>query len=266
MKTNNLSLIYLVFILSTLTLNSCSKDKQKNDEKTIKLKQVVTTFDGSSFDTLKYIYTGDDVKTISSYSNSPTIYTWIYTKNENKYDMSIYNGTTLTHNGFYEINAQGYLDSLIIINLATSTINNRDKYYYNSNGYNVRSISNHITYINDIYKYYNSDGDFTYWIYNFEDNRVPANPFIDSITFEYYPNELKVPIDYALQDKFGKNNKHLVKKRNNYDRATATLKKTYEYIYEFDSKGLVTKRFLKIFSQPGNILISSEQDEYSYYE
>ncbi|MCC6517018.1 MAG: hypothetical protein IT275_11755 [Chitinophagales bacterium] len=263
MKKSTLILAVLISIFSV----SCKKDKLSIDYSKIKVKQIATNNNGSSMDTIRFFYTNDNVKTVTNYSANPTfLYTWNYIKNGNKYDVSSIYGTVNTHEGFYNINSQGFIDTSRFTNIVTSAFNNRDKYYYNSDGYNTRSITNYNTYENDVTKYYTVEGDFKYWIYDFKHFTTPASSYIDSIAFDYYNDENHVAFEYSLQDKFGKLNKHLVKKRYNYDRTTGILKRTIEYQYELDSKGLVTRRISSYYNQPGNILSSTVDSRYTYYE
>ncbi|MCB0508090.1 MAG: hypothetical protein R2739_02975 [Chitinophagales bacterium] len=257
---------HYLLLASILLLNACKKDTATFDYSKIKIKQSVTQHN-SVYDTIRYTYTGEDVQTVTNYSNDPTFfYTFNYTKNGSKYDYSTFYGTTPTHQGFYNINAQGLFDTSSITNIITTNINNRDRYYYNSDGYNVRAISNYNTYENDVKKYYNSEGDYSYWIYDFSNFITPSNSYRDSVVFEYYTDENHVAFEYALQDRFGKRNKHLVKKRSSYNSVTGTLKSTYEYEYVLDSKGLVKNRIWRIYNQPGNVLTDTRITDYQYYE
>lgn len=267
MKKKFLLIRGVLYLFCMLFISSCSKDKSTAiDYSKIKIKQAIT-FNGSYYDTLNYSYSGDNVSTIRIYSNDPTMsYTSNYIKNGNRYDLILIYGTVLTYQGIYILNSQGYVDSSKISNVITSVTNNIDKHYYNNNGYSIRDVYEYNAFQNDYTNYYNSDGDNTYWINKYESFTNPANSFVDSVTFEYYSDELLVPFEYALQGKFGKSNKHLKKNRIHYDRATGTLKKTYEYFYELDAKGLVTRRQMKIFLQPGNVLTSVEDAHYTYYE
>lgn len=264
MKNNSKLLSITTLFLIIILMISCKNSGVSTDYSRIRVKQVITTYD-SYIDTMYYYYSGENVQTVNHYSYDPaTKYTYNYTKNGSKYDFSSIYGTTPTHEGFLNLNAQGLIDTSRVTNIITTAFNNRNKSYYNSSGYQTRDISNYNTYENDIKKYYTAEGDFSYWIYDLTNFSVPANSYQDSVTFEYYSNELHVPYEFTLQAKYGKLNKHLVKKRYNYDKNTAVLKSTVEYQYELDSRGLVTKRTTKRYNQPGNVLTSTTIAEYTY--
>ena len=147
------------------------------------------------------------------------------------------------------------------------TFNSRQKSYFDANGFSIRDISDYNSYINDYKKFYNAAGDNLYWIYDLYYPATPADNRRDSIVFEYDLNKpLHVLFEFAIQERYGKPNKHLVTKRLYYNTLAANvLTRTSEYQYEVDINGLVTKRISTSYTQPGNVATSSDTTYYNYY-
>jgi len=264
MKKLQLLILGSVFAMAI----SCKKENPSKDYSNVKLKTAITLHTAGN-DTIKYFYNGDDIKAVSNNGSSPNyFYTTNYTKTVSGFNIGTIYGTTPTHEGFYTLNAQGYADTARLTNIITSSFNNRDKYYYDATGYLTRSITNYNTYINNIKFNYNSDKNYSYWIY---DVTRPLNPSLstkDSVVFEYYSDKLfHVSLSNVLYKIFGKPEKNLVKKRTYYDlNKSANIHRTTEYEYVLDTDGLVTQSLTKYLNQPGNVLTRADTVVYTYYK
>lgn len=248
---------------------SCKKEEGTSiDYSTFRIKQAIHHLDGT-IDTTIYTYSGDNVETRTVYSTSPsTVYIRNFTKSGSQYQVDFYTNATHSHSGFYNINSAGFLDTSRLTNLSSMLFNNRDKYYYDADGRNTRSISNYNTYENDSKRYYNSNDDYMYWIYDVYRFDNPLLSRKDSVVFEYYLDKpLHVPFKAALESTLGKPNKHLIKKRLYYDLLNSNvLRQTYEYDYLTDENGLVTREIWRIYTQPGNVLTRTDTTFFTYYE
>lgn len=107
MNEKKLLISCILYLFCVLLISSCSKDKSTSiDYSKIKIKQSIT-FNGLYYDTLNYSYSGDNVSTIITYSDNPSMsYTYNYIKNGDRYDIDFLFGTTLTYHGFYILNSQ----------------------------------------------------------------------------------------------------------------------------------------------------------------
>ncbi len=263
MKSSKLILVIAI----TMTLFACKKESNKTtiDYSKVKIKQTIVRH--GVVDTITYIYNGENVEEYSVNGGSLTRYLRKYIKNGSQFDLEFYSGTTKTHEGFSMLNAQGFIDTSRLTYIPTMSLNYRTKSYFDANGFAIRDITDYNSYINDYKKFYNAAGDNLYWIYDLTYPALPANNKRDSVVFEYdLSKPLHVPFEYALQEKYGKLNQHLVTKRLYYNTlAGNVLRLTYNYQYDIDANGLVTKRIQTIYTQPGNVLSQSDTTFYSYY-
>jgi hypothetical protein len=262
-----ISKIILLFI-AILSVFACKKEYDSNtpiDYSKYKIKQVIRHHGNT--DTTTYFYNGENIDEFISYSNDPIKYLRKYIKNGNQFDLEFYSDNVKTHEGFDMLNTQGFIDTSRLTRISTMSFNNRSKSYYDVNGFLIRDISDYNTYINDYKKFYKTDGDNLYWIFDRYYPAMPANNTRDSIVFEYDLNKpLHVLFEFTQQDRYGKPNQHLVTKKLNYNTLSANvLSRTNEYQNEIDANGLVTKRILTIFNQPGNVILQSDTTYYSYY-
>jgi len=253
----------LLFILSVAVLAGCNK----NDDKVVQPGEFRMSksihIGNSNTDTTYYTYSGDDASYKVSYSNTPSIYNNVYTKNGSQYDLAFYTNSTKTHEGFSHLTASGFIDTGRVTNLSTMLFNNRDKIYYDANNYATRIITAYNGYTNDIKKFY-SGGNYSYWIYDLLRTN-PLDNTKDSVVFEYYLDKPKLTEFYMFESKYGKLEKNLVKKRSTYDLLNSgALKRTYDYQYLTDANGLVTRQVLIIKDQPGNVITSNDTTYYEY--
>ena len=256
--------ILCIVILSAI---ACKKENVSNniDYSKYKIKQAIRH--RGTIDTTIYYYNGENTDEYSAYNNTTTKYLRKYIKNGNQFDLEFYSNSVKTHEGISILNAQGFIDSSRLTYIPTMSFNNRSKSYFDANGFAIRDINDYNSYINDVKKFYTAAGDFKYWIYDLYYPATPADNQRDSIVFEYDLNKpLHVLFEFALQERNGKPNQHLVTKRLTYNTlAGNVLKSTREYKYEVDANGLVTKRINTSYTQPGNIATTSDTTYYSYY-
>lgn len=250
-----------------MTVFACKKETNDTTivDSKIKVKQAIV-HDGI-VDTITYIYNGENVEEHSFNGLNLLRYVRKYTKNGNRFNEEYFTGTTKTHEGFSSLNAQGFIDTSRITYIPTMTLNNTSKRYYDANGYVTRDITNYNSYINDYKKFYTAEGNNSYWIFDRIYPASPASNTRDSIVFEFdFSKLLLVPFEYALQERYGKPNKHLVTKRLTYNTLDGNvLKQTREYQNEVDANGLVIKRITTIYNQPGNVVQLIDTTYYSYY-
>lgn len=255
----------IIFILIITILVSCKKDKTTTPTTlNCKLKKTIHIISGGATDTAVYTYNNEDIIYTTSYSNTSTIYKREFIKTGNQYLISYYTNNVKTHEGFSTLNTNGFIDTSRITYIPTTTFNNREKNHLDANGFATRLIANNNNYDNDI-KYHYINGNYSYWIYDLINFSVPANSTKDSIVFEYYLDKPKVTEKNALESKYGKLEKNLIKKRSFYDLLNSgNLKRTYEYEYLTDANGLVTREIWTIKNQPGNIETRRDTTYYEY--
>lgn len=252
----------LFILLSIISAVSCKKE----DTSALNCKvSKVITIRSTYVDTTTYTYSGDDMTITTKYSNGAIVYTTKYIKSGSRYNYESYWDAVQKYSGFANINTQGLIDTSNTIYLPTSAFNNRNKSYYDANGYVTRAISNYNSYENDVKYHYTADGNYAYWIYDLYDFSPSPTPTKDSVVFEYYLDKPKVAELYGFESKYGKLNKNLIKKRLYYDLLNSnTLRQTYEYEYLTDSKGLVTRQIWVVKNQPSNIEIRRDTSYYEY--
>lgn len=252
----------IYYVIAVVAIISCKKESNKS-VLDCKLSKVIHTRNGSS-DTTLYTYSGDNLSYTTRYSTSSTLYKYEYTKNGNQYDIKIYWDSVQHLYGTAFLNSQNLLDSTFLYNIINSNYNNRDKNYFNSDGYITRAISNYNTYENDI-KYFYNNGNYSYWIYDLYDLPSLVNSQKDSIVFAYYLDKPKVAERYVFDRKYGIIEKNLVKSRSYYDLLNGgQLRLTYIYEYLTDANGLVTREILTSRTQPGNVVNRIDTTYFEY--
>lgn len=86
----------------------------------------------------------------------------------------------------------------------------------------------------------------------------------DSIVFEYNTKPFVAFYKSYLAEIYGKPQKNLVKKRTYYNALTKVAYQTWEYNYETDNMGLVTKETWNIYTLPNNVLERTESTYFTY--
>lgn len=249
-----------IFLLGVAAIISCKKGTINVGK--CKVSRVIH-FSNGSYDTTFTVYSGDSILTKVTYSNYPSVLTYSYIKSGNQYLMKRYTDGVEDLDGFFTLNTQGLIDTNRVTHIPSMLFNNKTKCYYNADGYATRIITDYTNYVNDV-KYYYSGGNYSYWIYDFYDNVTPANTRRDSVVFEYYLDKPKLAGRNALEDKYGKLEKNLVKKFTFYNTSSGTVRKTYDYAYITDSKGLVTRQFFTAIDQPSGVITSKDTTDYEY--
>ncbi|MFN8237469.1 MAG: hypothetical protein U0T77_04810 [Chitinophagales bacterium] len=252
----------LFLLLLLLFITGCKKN-----ESTLlncKVSKKLTHYSSGYTDTTIFTYSVDDYTQFTTYSNSSDTYFAKYMKNSSQYDLEYYYSGILGMTGFITLTASGLFDTSRVTNLSTATFNNRSKNYFDADGYLVRSINNFNIYENDV-RYFYTDGNYAYWIYEYTNFSNPSSSSKDSIVFEYYNDKLKTTELYPMESKYGKLEKNLVKRRLYYNLlAAGTLRQTYDYEYLTDGDGLVTRQIWTIRSQPDNTVTRSDTTYFEY--
>lgn len=218
---------------------------------------------GGVTDTTHYLYNGPNQSYIVRYNNDPSrSLTTHFLRHSNYYTSENYSNNLLSGTGYYRVNSMGYIDSAAVLR-ANNTFNNINQYTYNREGYNVTETTNFITYQNHYTKYY-VNNNYSYWIYDFTNVTNPATNKRDSIAFEFYTDKPQhIFYKSHLPQLYGKAVKNLVKKRTYYNTAKVAYQ-TWEYSYDTNEKGLVTKEIWNVYTQPGAILNRSDTTYFSY--
>lgn len=249
------------FFLASL-LVSCGKDT--TTLLNCKLSKIIRV-NGPNSDTSYLTYSGENLNLRYAYSYTPTVYVYDYIKSGSQYIYTRYTDGVQSLDGFYSLNAQGLFDTSKIIHLPSMALNNTAKNKYNSDGRIIHAMTYYGTYQNDIDYNYNSDGNYTYWIYEQQNFTVPANSTKDSIVFEYYLSKLKLTEKYPFESKNGKLEKNLIKRMYWYNLLSSKeLRKTYDYEYITDANGFVTRQVFTAKNQPGDIVTSTDTTYYEY--
>ena len=253
----------IVAALFISLITACNKNKDATPPVAdYKVKTAIHRLNGV-VDTTTYTYSGSTLTVDVRYSNSPTTYRTIFTQGSGVYRSEYFTNGTKTTNGYYRIAANGYIDTTSTVR-TDGTINNSSKYEYNSSGYNTRLTSNYVTYEQDYHMNYSGE-DYSYWINNFRNFSDPSQNKRDSIVFEFYNKPQVASYKSFPWGLYGKPVKNLVKKRTYYNQTTGgNLYQTWEYEYETNSAGLVTREIWAVYNQPGNVLNRKDTTNYTW--
>lgn len=249
-----------------LNLSSCKKEKTDPtiiSENPVYLIKTAIHHANEVIDTTTYTYNSNLVNINVGYNNSPgIIYRTNYTKFQGYILSTVLNNNTKTMDGYIKLNKINYADSVANIR-ANGTINNKSIFKYDANGNAIQEIQDYITYENNIKKYY-SNGNFSHWIYQYTNRSNPNQNRTDSIVFEYNTKPFVAFYKSYLAEIYGKPQKNLVKKRTYYNALTKVAYQTWEYNYETDNMGLVTKETWNIYTLPNNVLERTESTYFTY--
>lgn len=261
----------------SLVLLSCSKEKTapspaidynqyKIRTATHSVRNYNSTSSSLSFDTTNYIYEGSTYR-YTRRTSMGTVHSYTHTLSNGMYTSEQYNNGTLSNSRTYDkLNTAGYVDSSWILN--NGTVTQSAKYHYNTDG-TLSNAANYFSgYINKA-KYYYTNNVATYSIFE----RIAISPGIpnalDSVVYEYAPHlpyrtgfySGGLPVSF-----YGKLSTNLLQKTTYYDKLNnKAIRQTVEYQYQTDDIGLVTKRVLNIYMQPGNTLTQTDTTAYTYY-
>lgn len=252
-------------LLIAISLFGCNKN-DNNNPVTLNCKPArMIHRSGGAVDTTIITYSGEDIYYVYAYSNSTVRYSYKYIKSGNQYNFERYTDSVKSMQGTYYLNSQGLVDTGQSMFLPGMNFNDRDRYYYDANKNAIRAITNYNTYENDV-KYHYSNGNYSYWIYDFTNFTTPSASTKDSVTFEYYMDKPKKAPRYATDLLYGNLEKNLVKKRSYYDLLNAgALRRTYEYEYVTDANGLISREIWTIKNQPGDIVIRRDTTDLEYF-
>ncbi|MGE9311340.1 hypothetical protein ACLOAU_06835 [Niabella sp. CJ426] len=270
----------LPIILVSLVLFACSKeDSQKQppppviDYSLYKIKTAthsVRNYNGTSsnlsFDTTNYLYEGNTYR-YTRRTSMGTVQSYTHTLSNGIYTSEQYNNGTLSNSKTYDqLNTAGYVDSSWILN--NGTVTQSSKYNYNKDGTLSDAASYFSGYINKA-KYYYTNNTATYYISERRGISPGIPNALDSVVYEYAANlpyragfySGGLPVSF-----YGKFSKNLLQKTTYYDKLNnKVIRQTVEYQYQTDDIGLVTKRVLNIYTQPGSTLIQTDTTVYTYY-
>ncbi len=261
----------LLYVVPMAMAISCKKDATNNllvpDEDKIDyasyrvIKSILHT--AGTTDTTHYVYTGNNQSYILKSARDPArTVTTHFLKHSNYYSFETYSNSVVTTTGYCRLNNMGYIDSVANLR-SNNTFNNIDRYTYNEQGYNVTAIINYISYQQHYTKYY-KDNNYSYWINNYTNVANPASNKRDSIVFEYYTDKPQHNFYKThLPQLYGKPTKNLVKKRTYYNAAKIAYM-TWEYLYDTNEIGLVTKEVFSIYTHPGAVLNKSDTTYFTY--
>lgn len=266
----------LFIICTSIALYACSKNDTQPamlDYSQFKLKTAVhsrTNYSGSSSsfssDTTSYTYNGTTVN-YTTRNSSGQVYSNTLTLNNGLYTNELYVGGIVSPvKTYYKLNASGYIDTFWIANNSTTT--QTGKYNYNNDGTRAMEMADYSSYKN-INHYHYQNGSTTYSL----NERISNSPSIsnasDSVVNEY-ANELPFRADYYTSGLpvsfFGKPAKYLLKKTTYYNKLNNNaVKQTLEYAYQTDEKGLITRKIINLYTQPGNVQGFTDTTIYTYY-
>lgn len=250
-------------VLPVVVIIACNKNKDATPAAPdYKVKTAIHRLNGVT-DTTTYTYSGTTLTVDVRYSNSAALSRTVLTKESGAYRSESFTNGTKTLDGYYRIAANGFIDTTSTVR-TNATINNTSKYEYNSSGYNTRLVSNYVTYEQDYHMNY-SNGDYSYWINNFRNFSDPSQNKRDSIVFEFYNKPQVASFKSFPWGMYGKPVKNLVKKRTYYNQTTGgNLYQTWEYEYETNNAGLVTREIWTVYNQPGNVLNRKDTTFYNW--
>jgi hypothetical protein len=259
-----------------IVLFGCKKDDAKppvTDYSQYKIKTAthsVRNYNGmsSSFssDTTSYIYEGSTYR-YTRRTSTGSVHSYTHALSNDIYTSEQYNNGILSNSKTYDkLNTAGYVDSSWILN--NGTVTQSAKYYYNTDGTLSKAANYFSGYINKA-QYYYINNVARYYI----SERIAISPGIpnalDSVVYEYAAN---LPYRAAFYSGglpvsfYGKLSKNLLQKNTYYDKLNNyAIRQTVEYQYQTDDIGLVTKRILNIYAQPGNTLTQTDTTAYAYY-
>lgn len=219
-----------------------------------------------SSDTTSYIYEGSTYR-YTRRTSMGSVHSFTHTLSNGIYTSDLYTNGTLSNQKTYDkLNVAGYIDSSWISN--NGTVTQSAKYNYNTDG-TLSNTANYFSgYINKA-KYYYANNVATYYI----SERIAISPGIpnalDSVVYEYAAN---LPYRAGFYSGglpasfFGKPAKNLLQRTTYYDKLNNNaIRQTIEYQYQVDDMGLVTRRILNIYTQPGNNLMQTDTTAYTYY-
>ncbi|QEC41695.1 hypothetical protein [Pseudobacter ginsenosidimutans] len=219
-----------------------------------------------SSDTTSYIYEGSTYR-YTRRTSMGSVHSFTHTLSNGIYTSALYTNGTLSNQKTYDkLNAAGYIDSSWSSN--NGTVTQSAKYNYQTDGMLSNAANYFSGYINKA-KYYYTNNATTYYI----SERIPISPGIpyalDSVVYEYIANLPYRAVFYGggLPASFyGKPSKNLLQKTTYYDKLNNNaIRQTMEYQYQTDDIGLVTKRILNMYTQPGNTLVQTDTTAYTYY-
>lgn len=261
--------LLLYIIVTAIVTTACKKDTNNNllvpedkiDYASYRVVKAVFHTNGTT-DTVHYVYNGNNQSYIFKTRDAARTVTTHFLKHSNYYSSETYTNNIVSATGYHRLNNMGYIDSAANLR-SNNTFNNIDRYMYNEQGYNVTAIVNYISYQQHATKYY-KDNNYSYWINNYTNVANPASNKRDSIVFEFYADKPQHNFYKThLPQLYGKATKNLVKKRTYYNAAKAAYQ-TWEYEYNTNEIGLVTKEVFSIYTQPGAVLNRSDTTYYTY--
>ncbi len=260
-------LVLLIFI----GLYSCKKDTvvgpSENDYSKYRVKEYIKhTVSNTSdyYDTTRFNYEGDNINYTTRISTAPTIYSTHIIKSGNQYLLERFSDNLQSLEGFYSLNIAGFIDTSNFVRM-NGTTNSTSRHFYNSSNQRIIDISYYENYTNDVKIHY-ANGNQSYWIYDFIHHTDPSRTTKDSVVFEYYNSvPLLVPFKWVLERRYGKPNENLVKKRTYYDQLNNNIiRKTYDYEYELDSNGLVSREIWRVTELPSGTVTRVDTTYYTY--
>lgn len=269
-------ILSLVFI--NIIMFSCSKkdiqSKYTLDYSQVKLKSrthSLTSFTGTSanrsFDTSTYTYAGTEINWEMRRSTGATT-NFKLTLSNNLYTQQGYFGSVPSNSTiYYQQNANGQIEKEWVTNSgATKQTTN---YSYNPDKTKSLEKSDYTQYINFIRPHY-ENGTASYAILERISNSPSVSNARDSIVYEYY-NNLPFRADFFNTglpvSALGSPAKNLIKKATYYNTLNNNvIRQAFEYAYETDNDGLITKKILSVFTMPGNVLALTETIDYTYYK
>lgn len=274
MKHNYIKPI-ICFCIILLGFTSCKKDNSSPDDNEsefskYRVSRVIGHRINSSSeytDTIYYTYSnnGDDIVRRVTYSNSSSVYVTNFSKSGSGIELETRRDGALIEDGHYDLYSSGNIDTTYIWDLSSNDLRSASKYEYNSNNEQVRNINRYSSYTSDIKKFY-SNGNTTHWIYDRIDHDEPNDNRKDSIVFEQYMSmPLVAPYGFVLENRYGKRDEHLVKRRTFYEVSNNNqIRQIIDYEYLTDSLGLVTRQILKYTEQPGGPVTKLDTISYTY--
>ncbi len=248
---------------------SCKKNKDVPalaiDYSKYKVKKAITTGLNNK-DTITYTYNGENISYTQTYSQTPnTVFTNTYTKTGNQLLWEAFTNNTKTLTGYNTLNSLGYIDTASNIR-TNNTINNTYKSHFTNNNIS-RYIADYQSYKLDYYYYYNQKNNRTYSINNLISFSPGLQSKVDSVVYEYAENLTNnIELEKGSLKYYYPTTTNLIKATTIHNITTNSITSKNLYQYEFDSKGLVTKRILQIFNLPSNSLSRSDTTYYTYYE